>query len=106
MDSNPSAKDTNWIQLSNNGEETTQEFYFDKQIEKMSFKLQINCSNSCWRSMVTNDDEVILAIRCYGENKLVYQVNLFFDHFYFSISHHWNSYPIFSSNSQYAAPME
>ena len=74
MDSIPSAANTNWIQKTNGGSSTKQEFYFDKNINKCEFKMQFNCSNSCWRSMVTADEEILLATRYYKDNKLVNQV--------------------------------
>ena len=76
MDSIPSSNSTNWIHLSNNGKNTIQEFLFDKPIHKFDFKLQFNCSNSCWRSMVTANEVIVLAVRCYNDNKLVNQVSL------------------------------
>ena len=75
LDSIPSATDTNWIQ-DNAPSDTKQEFYFERAIDKMEFKIQFNCSNSCWRSMVPNDDEIILAIRCFKDSKLVNQVQI------------------------------
>ena len=77
MDSIPSVNETTWISTTNDNSTTKQEFHFDRTFDKMDFKLQINCSNSCWRSMVPNDDEIILAVRCFKDNKLVNQVITF-----------------------------
>ena len=74
MDSIPSVNEAAWISTTNDNSTTKQEFHFDRPFDKMDFKLQINCSNSCWRSMVPNDDEIVLAVRCFKDNKLVNQV--------------------------------
>ena len=75
MDSIPSTDSTDSIQKSNNGRNTVQEFLFDRSVNKMDFKMQLNCSSSCWRSMITADEITILAIRCFKDNKLVNQVS-------------------------------
>ena len=78
MESIPPAKNTDWIEQSVwelNGHSKI-EFLINRRIEGLDFKLALNCSSSCWRGMVSNTDEIVLAVRGYEDNVLAFQVNI------------------------------
>ena len=70
MDSIPSCNDTDWIKRTykNQGSKSIVEFFFERHITKIAFKLSFNCSSSCWRSMVQDPNEIMLVSNAFNDN--------------------------------------
>ena len=52
------------------------EFTVGKKMDNMDFAIQFNCSSACWRSMIPDPDDVVLAVRLFNENMFIQEVNL------------------------------
>lgn len=78
MESIPSSKDTEWIdkRVLELNQKCKIEFILGRQINEINLQLQINCSSSCWRSMVPDPDDIVFVTRMFYEDKFIHQVKL------------------------------
>lgn len=76
MESIPASDDTDWItkRILELNQKCKIEFILGRQMSNIDMKLQINCSSSCWRSMVSDTDDVVLTTRLFDENKFLHEV--------------------------------
>ena len=74
----PASDTTDWIEkrIMELNQKCKIEFVLGRQLKGMEFMIQINCSTSCWRSMIPDTDEVVLVTRFFDENKFVHEVNI------------------------------
>ena len=72
----PASESTDWIEkrILELNQKCKIEFILGRQMKTMEFMLQINCSSSCWRSMIPDTDEVALVTRLFDENKFIHEV--------------------------------
>ena len=65
MDTIPESNSISWIDRNYKqmGNKSSIEFIFGKPIKKQDFKLALNYSSSCWKSMVNDVDDIVLAIK-------------------------------------------
>lgn len=72
----PDDESTDWIEkrILELNQKCKIEFVLGRQTKTMEFMIQINCSSSCWRSMIPDVNEVALVTRLFDENKFLHEV--------------------------------
>ena len=79
MESIPPSGETEWIEKAvwDMNNKSKIEFKLDRKISNMDFKLAVNCTSACWKGMIPDSEEIVLAVRVFHDSVITGQVKAF-----------------------------